>query len=501
MSHRPRRFLGISIRLAIVIFALLAYGASFGQSQNREAATLRGVVRDSQGNALSGAEVQLQAKASKLARNTRTNAEGEYEFTGLGEGIYGITVLANGQLSAEPSSVVLSAQEAKILDLTVKGAPETIPNFFDQPHFTVSGVTDTTNLGGHGSDTVVRTRESLAKETVGLGHSVGAAHAATATPREESLREAVDHDPGSFDANSRLGLLLLQSDKAPEAVAFLRRATEIQPDAADIHHALGDAQEKLANSLEAVREYQRAAEISPSEPFLFDWGAELLLHHAPEPAVQVFSRGHDLHPRSARMLVGLGAAWFAQGASEKAVQRLCEASDLSPMDSTAYLFLGKMLRAESKPSHHEIEKLRRFATLQPNNPEANYYYALALWKSRKDPGDPMVSRAESLLTKAIHLDPRSAPAHLQLGIIHTEKREYAKAISHYQQAIEIDPQLEEAHFRLAQAYRETGEMERSRQELKVHQQLTRESAERIDRERREIRQFVYTLRDQPSQTH
>ena len=113
----------------------------------------------------------------------------------------------------------------------------------------------------------------------------------------------------------------------------------------------------------------------------------------------------------------------------------------------------------------------------------------------------MVSRAESLLTKAIHLAPNSAPAHLQLGIIHTEKREYSKAISDYQHAIEIDPQLEEAHFRLGQAYRQTGEMEKSRQELRIHQQLARESSARIDRERREIRQFVYTLRDHPGQAH
>jgi tetratricopeptide (TPR) repeat protein len=201
------------------------------------------------------------------------------------------------------------------------------------------------------------------------------------------------------------------------------------------------------------------------------------------------------------MLMGLGAAWFARGANEQAVQRICEAADLDPTDSTAYRFLGKLLRAETRPSQDEIEKLHRFATLQPNNAEANYYYALALWKSRKEPGDPVVSQAESFLTTAIQLNPRSPTAHLQLGIIHAEKRDYANAISNYKRAIEIDPQLEEAHFRLAQAYRQTGNVEKSKQELRIHQQLLQESSQQIDRERHEIRQFVYTLRDQPAQTH
>jgi tetratricopeptide (TPR) repeat protein len=457
-------------------------------------------VRDSQGKVVGGAEVRLQAKDTKQARNTRTNAKGEYEFSGLSEGVYAVTVQGTEEATADVPSVEVSPKQAKTLDLTVRKRAEDSPDFFDQPEFTVSGVTDATSLGGHGSDTVVRTRESLAKETANLAHG-GAAADANAQGTERSLREAVGHEPGSFEANSQLGLLLLRSDRAAEAIPYLRRASEVQPDAAQLHHALGDAEEKVANSLDAVREYQKAAEIAPSEPFLFDWGAELLLHHAPEPAVQVFTRGHDLHPRSARMLVGLGAARFAQGANEEAVQRICEASDLDPTDSAAYLFLGKMLRAETRPSQAEIEKLQRFATLQPNNAEANYYYALALWKSRTQPDDPVISQAESLLTKAIHLDPKYAAAHLQRGIIHADKRDYSRAISDYERAIEIDPQLAEAHFRLGQAYRQTGDIEKSKQELRIHQQLTQQSSEQIERERHEIRQFVYTLRDQPGPAH
>ena len=154
-------------------------------------------------------------------------------------------------------------------------------------------------------------------------------------------------------------------------------------DTAELHHLLGDVQEKLGNSLEAVREYQRAAELDPSEAYLFDWGSELLLHHAPEPALEVFTKGNRLFPHSVRMLIGLGAAWFARGSYDQAVQRICEASDLNPTDSMPYLFLGKMQSAETAPSEKIVERLHRFVTQQPENAEANYYYAVGLWKLRR----------------------------------------------------------------------------------------------------------------------
>ena len=77
-------------------------------------------------------------------------------------------------------------------------------------------------------------------------------------------------------------------------------------DTAELHHLLGDVQEKLGHSLEAVREYQQAVALDPREPYVFDWGSELLLHHAPEPALEVFSKGNRLFPRSVRMLIGAG---------------------------------------------------------------------------------------------------------------------------------------------------------------------------------------------------
>lgn len=395
-----------------------------------------------------------------------------------------------GFATASISSLLVRAGAANEINLALepeRKAPSQAPSnaapkFYDEPQFTVSGVTDTTSLGGHGSDTVVRTRDSLAKETVSLG--TGSATTPALETGSQPSHEAIEAERDRAQA-------LLAKD----------------PSSAEPHHMLADAEEKLGDSLAAVREYERAAELEPREAYLFDWGSELLLHHAPEPALEVFAKGNRLFPRSERMLLGMGAAYFARGSIEKAIEKLRAASELNPSDPTPYLFAAKMEGTEKTPSPAVVDMLQRFVTLQPESAEANYNYAAVLWRSREGAQDgALAAQVESLLRKAIRFDQKLTGAYLQLGIVHTQQREFQKAIADYRQAIATDPheadspnpQIEEAHFRLAGAYRQIGESEKAARELQVYEQMAKASQQETARERHEIQQFVYTLRDQPS---
>jgi tetratricopeptide (TPR) repeat protein len=343
------------------------------------------------------------------------------------------------------------------------------PEFFDEPQFTVAGVTQATNSGGHGSDIVLRTTEALAKATVSLGKDSSADSPTTAT--ETSLREAV----------------------------------ALHPKDAALHHRLGDVEEDLGKPLEAVREYQRAAEIDPSEPNLFDWGTELLTHRALEPATEVFAQGNRLFPKSVRMLVALGVTWYARGASDQAAQYLVSASDLAPDNPAPYLFLGKMQSVETTPAQAALERLARFAQSQPDNALANYYYAVGLAKqpaSAEGSDTGRSANVESLLQKAVRLDPKLGAGYLQLGILYSQREDFLRAISAYQKAIEVSPEfdvtIEEAHYRLAQVYRRTGDKARAKEELGLHNQLTKTTQEDRERKRREIQQFVISLHSENS---
>src|SRR3989442_13749069 len=71
--------------------------------------------------------------------------------------------------------------------------------FYDEPKFNVAGVTDTTNLGGHGSSAVQRSTETLTKEAISLKQEsptdlqAGSFEPDTGKP----LRAALGHAPGN----------------------------------------------------------------------------------------------------------------------------------------------------------------------------------------------------------------------------------------------------------------------------------------------------------------
>jgi tetratricopeptide (TPR) repeat protein len=535
----------VTCALAIIAVIAVLPVQLHGQSASPNgSATLQGSVRDSHGRSVAAAIVHLQGKSGSQLLIAHTDSAGRYRFAVLRDGEYVVRVELTGYGEATSGSFVLGKDEIKNIDLTLESSKTAVADpaatqaeFFDEPSFTVAGVTDSTNLGGHGSNTIARTKETLAKDTVSLGRGSHAAPspANSLTPQEKSLREAATQQPGNFEANQRLGKLLVAEGKAREALPYLERASELSPSSyenayqlalayadssdyqrarsnvrnllttqgkdahhgAELHHLLADVEGKLGNPVEAVREYQLAAELNPSELNLFDWGSELLIHRTDQPAIEVFSKGNRLFPRSVRMLLGLGAAWYAKGSYDQAVQRFCDASDLNPADATPYLFMGRLQSAETIPSERLVEKLERFVRLQPENALANYYYALILWKLRKSPEDSgNWAPVESLLQKAVRLDPKLGASHLQLGILYSEQKDFRKAILAYQKAIETSPQMEEAHYRLAQIYKRSGENLKAQQELEVFDQLSKKRAEEVERERRQIQQFVYKLRVQ-----
>ncbi|MGE5724411.1 MAG: tetratricopeptide repeat protein, partial [Acidobacteriota bacterium] len=404
-------------------------------------AAIQGTVCDSQGRPLAGVTVHLQLQGTAQELATRSNQHGQYRFPSLRPGAYTLRAELAGYAGQSFGPFTLQAGPAKSIRLTLAPASaarnsSASPQFFDEPQFTIAGVTDTTNLGGHASNATAPAKDELAREVATL--------------------------------NAPSSVAAMETPAAQDQVLVAAR------ERAERHHLLADSAEKQGRPLDAAREYEMAARLDPSEPNLFDWGAELSLHHAIQPAIEVFSQGHRLFPHSVRMLLGLGAAWFAQGSSQRAALYLCQASDLAPANPQPYLFLGKVQESETAPSTAITERLARFARLRPEDAQANYYYALSRWKQAKARGDAgHLAQVESLLQKATQLDPGFASAYLQLGILYAEQKQYPEAISSYQKAIAANPRLPDAHYRLAQAYMRTGEKQKASAEMQLYDQLAK----------------------------
>jgi tetratricopeptide (TPR) repeat protein len=143
-----------------------------------------------------------------------------------------------------------------------------------------------------------------------------------------------------------------------------------------------------------------------------------------------------------------------------------------------------------------IQRFRRFAELQPQNPRAAYYYAMSTWKGKRARDASLdLHQIESLLKTAAALDPKFAEAHLQLGNLYSDQNKYADAVPEYQKALEHNPDLADAHYRLGQAYVHTGAKDRAQLQLEIYQRLRTQHLAELDEQRAEIRQFVYSAKD------
>jgi tetratricopeptide (TPR) repeat protein len=366
-------------------------------------------------------------------------------------------------------------------------------------------------------------RTNLATNLVRLGKLEGA---------QEQFKKAVALEPRNFDANHNLGELYVRMGKLPDAVPFLKEAQRISPssydngydlalaylltgrpvpsrqlvqsllqknDTAELHNLLGQIEEKDGKFVAAVNELEIAAHQDPSESNLFDWASELLLHRTLEPAIEVFQQSAERYPSSTRLAIGLGIALYSRGNYDEAVKSLLRASDLNPSDPRSYFFLSKAYDSSPSQADEVIRRFARFSELQPSDARACYYYAMSLWKGKRAQ-DPRLDlhQIESLLTKAITLDPKLAEAHLQLGNLYSDHGKYAESIPEYVKALENNPDLADARYRLGQAYVHTGDKDKAQEQFQVYQKLRAQHLADLDKQRAEIWQFVYSEKNETS---
>lgn len=349
---------------------------------------------------------------------------------------------------------------------------------------------------------------------------------------EAQFKRAAVAEPDNFEINHMLGELCAHQGKFSEAITYLAKAQSLQPasydngydlalayekagrfkearqqidrvlrvkKSAELYSLMAKVNEKSGNYLAAAKEYQQAAQLNPSEQNIFNWGSEFLLHNTWSPAIEIFKKGLERYPNSAPLAIGLGLTFYWQGKYAPAVKALVRATELAPSDPHTYYFLGDAYeRVPADVSVTETRKViarfRKFEKQRPNDPRAAYYYAVSLVKGKEKLGSSDPVLVESLLKKAIRLDPSLAKAHLQLGNVYLEKKQYTQALQEYQQALKLDPNMAGAHYRLGQVYFHLGKRNLAQKQFALHQKLlTRHHAEDA-RQRKQTFQFVYSTR-------
>jgi tetratricopeptide (TPR) repeat protein len=457
---------------------------------------------------------------------------------------------AGGLLRAQPGASQNTSNEAGYYEHGEKKNPRQKsaavattsgePGYYEHGEMKAAGVAGAVDPGGYSAPGQAERGAHLVEGAARLQkNSPTAAPGSAAGPSQPNseklktieleLKKTVEAEPERFENNYNLGEFYIHTGRLAEAIPYLDKAYRLDPshyvnaydlalaeleteklaaarkqlramiqrqDNAELHNLLAEVEEKSANYLAAAKEYELAARLEPSEKNIFDWGVELLRHQTLEPAIEIFGQGAERYPRSARIWIGFGTALYSRGKYDEAVKAFSQATDLEPADPRPYSFLAQVYNVSSLQAPGVVERLRRFAELQPKNPQALYSYALALWKAEgRENSKADLSQVESLLKRAAEIDPRFADAHLQLGILSAERKDYLRAVEEYEQAIQSNPNSADAHYRLGQALVRTGEKARAQGEFEAYERLHKQQLAGVERQRAEIQQFVYSYQE------
>jgi tetratricopeptide (TPR) repeat protein len=323
---------------------------------------------------------------------------------------------------------------------------------------------------------------------VGLMFASGGAYLRAVSHFEETLQLA----PTSQSAIYNLALAYKGAGNPQAAIELLERAVEAQPNA-EVCDLLASLEEDAGLYVQAVRHYQRAVELdSTKELYYFDLGAEYLLHLTFDAAIETFRLGSQKFPASARLYVGRGLAQFALRQYADAADAFLSALETDPSSPDAFLAWNDLPQFAVADERAKIQpRLQRLAERYPENSQVVFCYGAALLhqaisSNRAD----RLDEAQSLLQKAVRLNPRLAMAHLELGNLYAQRKQNTTAIASLCEAIRLDPNSEMAHYKLAQIYRDLNELTLAEQELRLYQDLSKNHRDEMAQTRSTIRQFV-----------
>jgi tetratricopeptide (TPR) repeat protein len=253
----------------------------------------------------------------------------------------------------------------------------------------------------------------------------------------EELRLAVAGLPDDPEGHQLLGTVLLKLNDLPGAIENFRKAISLNPDLGDAHATLAQALQRTGQKDEAKKELAELQQINTAKA---NAGRAMILVETAE--------GH-----------------MRSGDFSNAVTELQEATTLSPDFDEAYYQLGLALRQSAGGMTGAEATFQRVLQLNPN--EARAYHQLALLLESR--GDK--AQAAALLEKAVQLATGLTEAHLELGRLAKNSRDWPTAVREFEAALAWDPENAKAHYDLAAALKANGQLEEAAHELRIAQKL------------------------------
>lgn len=236
---------------------------------------------------------------------------------------------------------------------------------------------------------------------------------------EATFKDVLQRDPANLTALVSLGEIALAQKDLARAEGHLRLVEKFKPDHPQAVALRGLIHEARGQAKEAEAAWKRAVSLEPS-----------------------FLPAHMLLTRQ----------FLQQGRVDEAVEQLRAAARVAPRDDKIRESLVQVLMNAGRNPEAQKE-LEPLVKARPRNPAL--VNTLGALKGRQ--GDTRGAR--EAFEQALRLDPRFAPAHLNLADSYVVDRDFDKALAHYLKAGELAPGLSLAHERAGDVYLRMGRVD------------------------------------------
>ena len=273
-----------------------------------------------------------------------------------------------------------------------------------------------------------------------------------------------------------------------EAVASFKAAVALYQK--EGNQALPQVEAKLQEALEVLPSFGKA---------WFNLGLVYELQGKQEEARQAYGKAHEANPRLGAPLVNLGMMALEEGDAGRAWDLFKRAEEAEPFNPQAQNNLSVMLR-EKGDYLEAVSHARRSLAGEPRNTRAfanlariwyergNYDVAKLVlingikideekvkeeksYRSNPDLPNLMglvalaqnnVTGAAKLFQDALQIDSEHVSAHMNMGAILMNMRDYETALKHFNKVLELEPKNLDAKVSVAVAFRAMGDLKKSR---------------------------------------
>ena len=228
-------------------------------------------------------------------------------------------------------------------------------------------------------------------------------------------------------------------------------ALQVNPSSALASNNLGFELQLQGRTAEAIDLYRRSISLRADNPMAWtNLGYSL---SDPSEARRYFERAIALNPKLARAHVGLGILLGQSQDVLGARREFTEAQKLEPRNVDTWNNLAVTFLDDDP--QRALEILSQVLSIQPGNGIALHNRGLALQKLLES-GNALlkggqIDQAETDFRRVIAVDPSSAIAHNNLGLILIQRHRFADAAEEFAKAVQLRPDMIDAKRNLAGA--------------------------------------------------